>query len=57
MGTRKTEQRGDDWCCDAVFYCSNDGVDYAKEQGGILCPGNANNNEDAVDDNNGGNYI
>ena len=47
----------DDWCCDAVFYCSNDGVDYAKEKEGILCPGNDNNNEDAVDDNNGGNNI
>ena len=45
----------DDWCCDAVFYCSNDGVDYAKRKGGILCPGNDNNNEDAIDDNNGGN--
>ena len=45
----------DDWCCDAVFYCSNDGVDYATKKGGILCPGNDNNNEDAIDDNNSGN--
>jgi len=28
----------DDWCCNGKFYCSNDGEDYAKGKGGILCP-------------------
>ena len=47
----------DDWCCNNGYYCSNDGVEYAKLNGGILCPENDNNNKDYVDDNNGGNYI
>ena len=30
---------GDDmWNCAGMFYCSNDGADYAKKLGGILCP-------------------
>ena len=28
----------DDWCCDDIFYCSNDGVDYAESMDGISCP-------------------
>ena len=27
----------DDWCCNGNFYCSNDGVEYANNKGGILC--------------------
>ena len=56
-GDESCSDGDDDWCCDAVFYCSNDGVDYAKEKGGILCPGNDVNNIDAVANNNGGNDI
>jgi len=30
---------GDDmWNCAGIFYCSNDGAEYAKKLGGILCP-------------------
>ena len=47
----------DDWCCNNSFYCSNDGVEYAKDQGGILCPETDYNNIYYVDDNNRGNYI
>ena len=47
----------DDWCCNNSFYCSNDGVEYAKDQGGILCPETDYNNVYYVDDNNRGNYI
>ena len=47
----------DDWCCNNSFYCSNDGVEYAKDQGGILCPETDYNNIYYFDDNNRGNYI
>ena len=30
----------DDWCCYGNFYCSNDGSQYAVDEGGILCPKN-----------------
>ena len=30
----------DDYCCGVEFYCSNDGTEYAEENGGILCPSN-----------------
>ena len=28
----------DGWCCNDIFYCSNDSAEYAAEMGGILCP-------------------
>jgi len=28
----------DDYCCNGVFYCSNDSLEYAQALGGILCP-------------------
>ena len=28
----------DGWCCNDIFYCSNDDAEYAEEEGGILCP-------------------
>jgi len=28
----------DGWCCNDIFYCSNDDAEYAEENGGILCP-------------------
>ena len=28
----------DDWCCDEIFYCSNNIGDYADKKDGIRCP-------------------
>jgi hypothetical protein len=36
----------DDWCCNDVFYCSNNGAAYAELKGGINCPHQENAESD-----------